>query len=160
MREEGAETVSCIDRGQANHFFRYCAEHSDYAIQRYQDETLRLYGVLDKHLHDGGTEYLVGNKCTIADIATWPWVTLTRWALGGEPYPATPLDVFPTLKAWEERMFEREGVEKGRHVPEPHQRELLQDPVKMAAFEEKGRAFYEKMAAEKEAARETEKVDE
>ena len=37
-------------------------------MKRYVNETKRLYGVLDKHLKDAGTEYLVGNKCTIAGM--------------------------------------------------------------------------------------------
>ena len=135
-------------QGQANHFFRYATEHVPYAIQRYQAETKRLYSVLDKHLRDAGTDYLVGNKVTIADISHWGWITLARWALGGDPPPAQPLDEFPTLKAWEERMFQREGVEKGRQVPEKHQREMLQDPEAMKAFEERGKAFYRKQAEE------------
>ncbi|KAK4503414.1 hypothetical protein PRZ48_004329 [Zasmidium cellare] len=142
---------------------RYDPEYriSPYAIQRYQDETRRLYGVLDKHLQSASTPYLVGNKCTIADIATWPWVTLARWSLGGEHHPKSPLDEFPSLKAWEERMFGREGVERGRQVPEVHQREMLRDPVRMEAFEQKGREFYERMAREKvEAEKEAEKGDE
>lgn len=135
-------------QGQANHFFRYATEYSDYSIQRYQAETKRLYGVLDKHLQEAGTDYIVGDKCTIADIAIWPWITLARWALGGDPPPAQPLDAFPALKDWEERMLRREGVKKGRQVPEKHQRELLQDPEAMKAFEEKGKAFYRKLAEE------------
>ena len=58
-------------QGQSNHFTRYAPEQIEYGINRYQNETRRLYGVLDKHLKDAGTEYLVGNKCTIADIAHW-----------------------------------------------------------------------------------------
>jgi glutathione S-transferase len=58
-------------QGQANHFTRYAPEQIEYGINRYQNETRRLYGVLDKHLKDAGTEYLVGAKCTIADIAHW-----------------------------------------------------------------------------------------
>ena len=37
-------------RGQANVFYRYAPEKIDYAIQRYQNETLRLYEVLDQRL--------------------------------------------------------------------------------------------------------------
>lgn len=44
-------------------------------MNRYQNETRRLYGVLDNHLAHGNKEYLVGNKCTIADIAHWGWVS-------------------------------------------------------------------------------------
>lgn len=58
-------------QGQANHFTRYAPEHIPYGVARYQNETRRLYGVLDKHLQDVGGEWLVGGKCTIADIAHW-----------------------------------------------------------------------------------------
>lgn len=59
-------------QGQANHFVRYAAEHIEYAVTRYQNEVKRLYGVLDKHLKDANTDYLVGSKCTIADIVSKP----------------------------------------------------------------------------------------
>ncbi|RMY00740.1 hypothetical protein D0868_08851 [Hortaea werneckii] len=61
-------------QGQANHFTRYAPEQIPYGVNRYQNETRRLYGVLDKHLADSKAEYLVGNKCSIADIAHWGWV--------------------------------------------------------------------------------------
>jgi glutathione S-transferase len=42
------------------------------------------------------------------------------------------IDDFPTLKAWEERMTNRPGVEKGRHVPDHHGiKDLLKDKEKM-----------------------------
>ncbi|KAF2417511.1 glutathione S-transferase [Tothia fuscella] len=100
-------------QGQANHFSRYAPEQIEYGISRYQNETRRLYGVLDKHLADGNKEYLVGNKCTIADIAHWGWVAAAGWA-------GIDIEEFPVLKAWEERMLARPGVEKGRHVPSKH----------------------------------------
>jgi glutathione S-transferase len=52
-------------QGQANHFFRYAPEQIEYGINRYQNETRRLYGVLDKHLSDTGNKFLVGDKLTI-----------------------------------------------------------------------------------------------
>ena len=64
-------------QGQANVFFRYSPEKIPFAIERYQNETRRLYEVLDRRL--GETEYLAGDY-SIADIATWPWVTLHDWA--------------------------------------------------------------------------------
>jgi glutathione S-transferase len=111
-------------QGQANHFFRYAPEKIQYGIGRYQNETRRLYGVLDKHLKEGDKEYLVGNKCTIADMAHWGWVAAAGWA-------GIDIDEFPALKAWEERMLARPGVEKGRHVPTPHKmKEMLADKEK------------------------------
>lgn len=63
--------------------------------------------MLDKHLATSASAYLVGEKCTIADIAHWGWVTAAGWA-------GVDIEEFPHLKAWEERMLERPGVEKGR----------------------------------------------
>lgn len=120
---------------QANHFTRYAPEQIEYGVNRYQNETRRLYGVLDKHLADGNKEYLVGNKCTIADIAHWGWVASAGWA-------GVDIDEFPNLKAWEERMLARPGVEKGRHVPERHGiKDLLKDKKKMEEHAAKSRAW-------------------
>lgn len=58
-------------QGQANHFFRYAPTKIQYGIDRYQNETRRLYSVLDERLQ--GRDYLVGNgrgKYSIADIST------------------------------------------------------------------------------------------
>lgn len=40
-------------------------------MNRYQNETRRLYGVLDKHLSDKKIPYLVGEKCTIAGTISY-----------------------------------------------------------------------------------------
>ncbi|KAF3036291.1 hypothetical protein E8E12_003229 [Didymella heteroderae] len=112
-------------QGQANHFNRYAPERIEYGVNRYVNETRRLYSVLDKHLAADKRPYLVGDKCTIADIAHWGWVAAAGWA-------GVEIDDFPNLKAWEERMAERSGVEKGRHVPDQHKiKELLKDKAKM-----------------------------
>ena len=57
--------------GQAAHFYKFAAEKIPYGIKRYQDETLRVFSVLDGVL--AKQEYLVGEKCTIADIAFVNW---------------------------------------------------------------------------------------
>ena len=64
-------------QGQAHVFYRYAPGKIEYAIERYQKETLRLYTVLDTQLKEH--EYLTGDL-SIADIATWPWVR--RLSLG------------------------------------------------------------------------------
>ncbi|KAK3939573.1 glutathione S-transferase [Diplogelasinospora grovesii] len=117
-------------QGQANHFTRYAPEKIQYAIDRYQNETRRLYRVMDTHLQKAGSEYLVGNKCTIADLSCWGWVASHHWA-------GVSIDDFPHLNAWLERMLKRPGVEKGRHVPVKHtafeQRKLSQEELDKAA---------------------------
>ncbi len=93
--------------GQANVFFRYAPEKIDYAIRRYQTETKRLYSVLDARLRD--REYLAGDY-SIADIATWPWVTIHAWA-------GVEIDDLPHLKRWVEKTWERPAAQRGRKVP-------------------------------------------
>ena len=116
-------------QGQANHFFRYARKKIEYGISRYQNETRRLYGVLDKHLATSSSGYLVGDKCTIADIAHWGFVAAARLA-------GVDIDEFPHLKAWENRMLARPGVERGRHVPSPHRmKEMSKEEMEKYAQE-------------------------
>jgi glutathione S-transferase len=51
-----------------DHFTRYAPEHIEYGVNRYQNETRRLYSVLNTHLTSGSKTYLVGEKCTIAGM--------------------------------------------------------------------------------------------
>ena len=57
--------------GQANVFFRYFPEKIQPAIDRYQNESRRLFEVLNTSLKD--KEWLV-EDFSIADIANWCWV--------------------------------------------------------------------------------------
>jgi hypothetical protein len=60
-------SVWCIKLiSAADHFTRYAPEHIEYGVNRYQNETRRLYSVLDKHLASDNRPYLCGEKCTIA----------------------------------------------------------------------------------------------
>lgn len=56
---------------QAHHFLRYSPQKVEYAMERFRNETARLYRVLDNQLADN--EYIVG-EYSIADMASWPWV--------------------------------------------------------------------------------------
>jgi len=96
--------------GQTHHFHRFAKEKIPYAVNRYVGETKRLYGVMDKRL--GETAYLAGNDYTIADVATWPWVSRFEWhALDDN------LDGFPNVKRWYSEIAARPGVQKGYDVP-------------------------------------------
>ena len=94
-------------QGQANVFFRYAPEKIQYAIDRYQNETKRLYTVLDGRLRDH--EYLAG-EYSIADVATWPWVSIHAWA-------GVDISDLPNLARWLETVGKRPAVQKGRAVP-------------------------------------------
>lgn len=96
-------------QGQANVFFRYAPEKIPYAIERYQNETARLYRVLDQRLTD--REFLAGDY-SIADIATWPWVRIHAWA-------GVETDGMPDLRRWLDTMAARPACTKGVQVPSP-----------------------------------------
>ena len=93
--------------GQAHHFRRFAPEQIPYAIDRYSNETKRLYGVMDKRLADH--EYLAG-AYSIADIATFPWAARHEWQ-------GVDLAEFPNLKRWYDVIWDRPAVKKGFEVP-------------------------------------------
>ncbi|MBL8556768.1 MAG: glutathione S-transferase N-terminal domain-containing protein [Phenylobacterium sp.] len=91
--------------GQAAHF-RYREERDEYALNRYVNETRRLYGVLDKRL--GEAEHVAGDY-SIADMAIWPW---TRGYKGLGIDPAE----FPHFYRWFKQVGAREAVQKGSAI--------------------------------------------
>ena len=93
--------------GQANHFLQFNAGKSAYAEQRYATEAARLYGVLDRRLADH--EYLAGDY-SIADIATWPWIS--RW-----PWHRIDWAEYPNLRRWFATIAARPAVQRGWSVP-------------------------------------------
>jgi GSH-dependent disulfide-bond oxidoreductase len=57
--------------GQANHFNTYTKENIQYAKDRYNNESVRLYRVLDNRLKESA--WLGCDEYTIADMATYGW---------------------------------------------------------------------------------------
>ncbi|MEO8891260.1 MAG: glutathione binding-like protein [Coleofasciculaceae cyanobacterium] len=84
--------------GQNHHFSQYAPEKIDYAINRYVNETGRLYSVLNKQL--SAHEFVAGKAYSIADIASYPWIV---------PHQTQNqnLDDFPNLKRWFEMIQAR-----------------------------------------------------
>lgn len=89
--------------GQYGHFDRAAPERLPYAIDRYQKETKRLYGVLDVQLGQG--EFLAGDY-SIADIATYPWAS-------AHGYLKIDVEPYPNVRHWLEVMGKRPAVERG-----------------------------------------------
>jgi GSH-dependent disulfide-bond oxidoreductase len=88
--------------GQNHHFSQYAPEKIPYAIDRYQRETNRLYGVLNKRLE--GRDFIVDDY-SIADMACYPWIV---------PYErqGQNLDDFPHLERWFTSIKARPAVER------------------------------------------------
>lgn len=92
--------------GQANHFSRYAREKIPYAIDRYVNETHRLYRVLDTQLGKqakAGRDYVAGDDVSIADFA------ILDWSNGYANYAIDEAE-FPHWLAWRARMKARPGV--------------------------------------------------
>jgi len=101
--------------GQAHHFIRFAKEKVPYAIDRYANETQRLYGVADRRLADN--RYLAGDEYTVADIATFPWTARHNWH-------EVDLNAFPNVKRWYLEIADRPAVQRGMNVPE-----VAEDPI-------------------------------
>jgi GSH-dependent disulfide-bond oxidoreductase len=96
--------------GQNHHFNRYAPEKILYAIDRYVNETNRLYGVLNRRLE--GRDFIVGADYTIADMASYPWIL--------PDHQGQNIDDFPHLRRWHEAVKARPATErayaKGREI--------------------------------------------
>jgi GSH-dependent disulfide-bond oxidoreductase len=119
--------------GQNNHFRHYAPEQLPYAIKRYEDETHRLFGVLNKRLADRG--FLAGSY-SIADMAC------VGWARG---YERQGIDIaeFPHVKRWLDTLQARPAVMKGLKVAEEVRNPpgAMQDPrVRAVLFNQRARA--------------------
>jgi GST-like protein len=97
--------------GQNHHFVQYAPEKLPYAMDRYINETNRLYGVLNRRL--ANHEYLA-DAYSIADIACYPWVV---------PYEKQQqnLNDFPNLKRWFESIQNRPAVIRAYEKAQPYQ---------------------------------------
>ena len=93
--------------GQANVFFRYFPEKIQPAIDRYQNESRRLFEVLNNHLQEN--EWLAG-EYSIADIANWCWVRTHNWS-------GVSIDGLENLDRWKNAMYNQPGMLKGIKVP-------------------------------------------
>lgn len=89
--------------GQLSHFRKFATKEIPYAINRYEQETLRLFDVLDKQL--AKQEFIAGDY-SIADIATYPWVAAYK-------YLQVKLDDYVNLQRWVKTLQKRPAVRRG-----------------------------------------------
>jgi GST-like protein len=111
--------------GQTHHFRVYAPEKIEYAINRYTNETKRLYGVIDTQLSK--TSYLAGDEYSIADIATFPW--LRSWKNQGIDWTD-----FPHAKRWFDEIAERPAVKRGVEILANLRKPLTDDKAKEILF--------------------------
>jgi GST-like protein len=92
--------------GQNGHFKFYAPETIPYAQERYHNEALRLFGVLDRRLE--GRDFICGDY-SIADMACWPWIiTYKRQEIN--------LEEFPNVRRWYDGLKGRDALRRGYKV--------------------------------------------
>ncbi len=114
--------------GQANVFFRYFPEKIQPVIDRYQNESRRLFEVLDRRL--GESEWLAADY-SIADIANWCWVRTYKWS-------GVNIEELPHLRRWLDVMKQRPACQRGIEVPFKVEN-ALKDEKATQAFAERAR---------------------
>ena len=88
--------------GQNHHFNKFALERIPYAVERYLNETKRLYAVLNKQLI--GQKFVVGDY-SIADMAILPWALRHDWQ-------GIQLQDYPHVQDYIERLMARPAIQK------------------------------------------------
>jgi len=111
--------------GQNHHFVQYASQSIPYAMDRYVNETNRLYGVLDKRLAE--RDYIVGDY-SIADMAAYPWIVPHK-------RQKQNLDEFPHLKRWFGTIGARPAVKRAyERAREINRQPVVSDKSKAVLF--------------------------
>ncbi len=106
--------------GQANVFYRYFPEKIQPAIDRYQNESRRLFEVLESRL--ANNEWLADDY-SIADIANWCWVRTHKWS-------GVSIEGLVHLQRWLTAVEKQPGIAKGITVPYSVDKLLLDENEK------------------------------
>ena len=90
--------------GQHHQFHHYNPGKSEFGEERYFKITKKIYQDLDDRLKN--SKFLAGERYSIADIATWPWIARHEWHDIG-------LKNFKSLSRWYLDIASRDAVKKG-----------------------------------------------
>ena len=103
--------------GQHHQFHHYNPGKSEFGEERYFKITKKIYQDLDNRLKN--SKFLAGERYSIADIATWPWIARHEWHDIG-------LENFKSLSKWYLDIASRDAVirgydffKNGSEIPKP-----------------------------------------
>jgi GST-like protein len=100
--------------GGFGHFYAYAPAKIEYAIDRFAMEVKRQLDVLNRRLAD--SEYLAGDRYTIADIAVWPWYGALAKGLLYESGEFLQVQEYTHVQRWTNQIAQRAAVRRGRMV--------------------------------------------
>lgn len=99
--------------GQKAWFTHFHPERIPSATERYGNELKRVLKVIDSHLEKAGTPYLVGDKCTYADLSFVTWDMMIGFLMQDEIKAGWKMEEHaPHWYAWHQRLMERPAVKK------------------------------------------------
>jgi GST-like protein len=100
--------------GQAVHFKFFAPRGLEYAVERYQLEVRRRFGILDAQL--AGGPYLLGATYTVADMSAWGWTRVVPFILGDDTW-----EDLPRLKRWFDSVDGRPAAVRANALKYKHQ---------------------------------------
>jgi GST-like protein len=121
--------------GQSVSFQRYIPEDVPYAKKRYQNESRRLFEVLDRQLE--GRDYVCGDV-SIADFALYPWLRAHKWA-------RVSIEGLANVASWLSRVRARPGVERGLSVGVPEEEVDQWSAERKASYKRSGASIVTKV---------------
>lgn len=96
--------------GQVGFFFKFAKEDIPAGKERYLNESIRLFGVLDKQLSEN--KFVAGDEYSIADISIYWWSIVV--------YDVDEIkehfEKFENVKRWQKEVAARPAVEKAKAV--------------------------------------------
>lgn len=101
--------------GQFGFFHKFAGKEIEdkRPYERYQNESKRLFGVMEKRLSQ--SEYIASDEYSIADLALWPWVrTLDGFYDASEELE---LKSYKAVMAWAKKCMARPASEKAINIP-------------------------------------------
>lgn len=99
--------------GQAVHFKHFAPTTLDYAINRYDFEARRHWGLINDHLSN--RQYMVGETYSIVDMALWGWGGPVPFVLGDHAWSE-----FPHAKRWFDEISSRPAAERANALKQQH----------------------------------------
>jgi GST-like protein len=89
--------------GQLVHFSKFAPAGNDYGHSRYRTMVNKIFDIYEQQLTSH--PYVAGDEYTIADIAAFPWLRNVELL-------AIDLDKRPHVKAWVDKIADREAVKR------------------------------------------------
>lgn len=102
--------LTYIVDGQAAWFTHYHPEKVQSGLDRYRDQTERVVAVVDMYLKENNKQWLVGDKCTYADLSFVTWDMAIPFVMGDDKRDLGAK--YPAWKKWHEAMLARDSLKK------------------------------------------------